>query len=750
MQKNSLSVAVSTAVSLILSTLMALAAGGPNMMRNRVIEKRIDSLLSIMTVEEKLGQLNQKTASWDEKNNDRVLTKEEHERVKRGDVGSFLNVTGASAVRKIQKIAVEESRLHIPLIFGLDVIHGYRTVVPIPLGEACTWDPVAVQQSARIAATEASACGINWTFAPMVDIARDPRWGRIAEGSGEDPYLGCIMAAARVKGFQTDNILDSTAILACVKHFAAYGGAEAGRDYNTVDISERTLREVYLPPYRAAVKAGAGSVMSSFNEIAGVPSTANPWLLATVLRDEWKFEGFVVSDWTAIEELQKHGIAGNSADAGQKALTAGIDMDMMSGIYRENLPDLVRNGAISMAVLDEAVRRVLRMKYWLGLFDSPYKNCQEDREKTTVTDPAHRAFARKYAAESMVLLKNQNHLLPLNHTSGTIAIVGWLARSHRDPLGPWHCKGRPEDVVTVFDGLHAQLSGANFLYAQGYDSTFVDSSGFGEALRVAGQSDVVVVVAGEHEEMSGEAASRSDIGLPAVQRALLERLSSTGKPIVLILMNGRPLTLAWEAEHIPAILETWFAGVEAGNAAADVVFGAVNPGGKLVTTFPRSTGQIPLYYNHKNTGRPASEEKYTSKYLDVPNSPLFPFGYGLSYTRFEYGPLNMEKQSIGMHDTLRGTVTVSNAGDRSGDEVVQIYIHDEVASITRPVKELKGFLRIHLEPGERKPVEFAITPDQLSFYNEEMRPVTEPGTYTIMVGPNSEEVQKFQFELRAK
>jgi beta-glucosidase len=730
--------------------LLAGTANGPG--HDPAIEKKIDSLISLMTPDEKLGQLNQVSGDWDEKKHESILSPELHELLRRGGVGSFLNITGAEQTRKFQKIAVEESRLHIPLIFGLDVIHGYRTTFPIPLGEACAWDPAATEKAARIAANEASANGINWTFAPMVDIARDPRWGRIAEGSGEDPYLGSVLASARVRGFQTNDIRDTTAIVACAKHFAAYGGAEGGRDYNTVELSERTLREVYLRPFKSAVEAGAGTLMSAFNEINGEPSSANRWLLTSVLRDEWNFKGFVVSDWGAIAELLNHGIADDGGIAGAKALKAGVDMDMMGNIYINKFPDLLRKGILSSSVLDEAVRRVLRVKYWAGLFENPYKNCQEDRAQSSVKNPDNLNFARIYAEKSIVLLKNDNHILPLSTGGGKLAVIGWLAQSRHDPLGPWSCEGRDEDVVTILAGIQNRSHDTSkILFAPGYDESFNDSSGFHEAIRVANQADKIIVVAGEHEGMSGEAASRADIGLPGVQTELIKQLAALGKPVVLVLMNGRPLAIPWEAEHVTAIVESWFGGIEMGNAVAAVLFGDVNPSGKLAATFPRSTGQIPIYYNHKNTGRPANPTNhFTSKYLDLPTGGLFPFGFGLSYTTYEYGKVQTTKTTISPNDTLYVSVGISNTGARSGDEIVQMYIHDESASVTRPVKELKGFSRVHLEAGERKLIEFPITVTDLSFYKENMDYGWEPGKFTVMIGPNSEQTQEIEFELRAK
>ena len=716
------------------------------------VERKIDSLLSVMTLGEKLGQLNQIVANWNDKEKKPFLDEKQLKLMRGGGIGSFLNVVGAAETKGMQKIAVEETRLHIPLIFGLDVIHGFRTVFPIPLAQAASWDPELIERAERIAATEAASSGINWTFAPMVDIARDPRWGRIAEGAGEDPYLGSAIAAARVRGFQSAGLEDSSALLACAKHFAAYGGAEGGRDYNTVDFSERTIREIYLAPFHAAVNAGVGSLMSAFNDVSGVPSSANPWLLTAVLRKEWGFDGFVVSDWTAIEELQKHGIAGNRPEAGIKAMTAGVDMDMVSSIYVNDLPEMVRAGKLSQLVVDESVRRVLRTKFRLGLFKNPYRNCTPGLDQKVILAPRHLEAARKLAEESIVLLKNEKNLLPLRKDIGTLALIGPLAADSANMLGPWAGAGKSADVVTVLTGIgiHAGLQ-TRIVVEKGCDIESYDTSRFANAVSAAKQSDAVVLVAGEDRSMSGEAASRSGIGLPGVQRELIERIISTGKPVVLVLMNGRPLAIPWEADHVPAILEAWYPGIQAGNAIAGILFGDVNPGGKLPVSFPRSVGQVPLYYNHKRTGRPEStEDHYTSKYIDLKNSPQFPFGFGLSYTRYRYSDLRVEKKRVSMSDTVRVSVRVENTGKVEGDEIVQLYIHDEVASVTRPVEELKGFRRIHLAPNESRVVHFALTAGDLAFYDAGMKLVTEPGVFTVFVGPNSVDREETKFELLAE
>ncbi len=682
-------------------------------------ERRIDSLLARMTLEEKLGQLNLPSVFG-------RVSPAEIEMVRRGQVGGFLNLDGPEAARDIQRVAMQESRLRVPLLLGLDVIHGYRTIFPIPLAEASTWDPEVVEATARAAGREARAAGINWTFAPMVDIARDPRWGRIAEGSGEDPYLGSLLAAARVRGFQES-------ILATAKHFAAYGAAEAGREYNTVDVSERALREIYLPPFKAAVDAGVASIMSAFNEIAGVPSTANPWLTDTVLRQEWRFDGFVVSDWTSIDELRAHGVAASRAEAGRLALAAGIDMDMVSGIYRDSLPALVQAGRVPVAHVDAAVRRILRAKLRLGLFEDP------NRGVAAAAPPLDRDLARRVARESIVLLKNEGGLLPLGAQARTIAVIGPLASDTAAPLGPWHARGQAGDVVSVVAAIRERAgAGTTVLHAPGTGLTNGDTSGIAAAVALARRADVTVLVVGEPDSMSGEASSRSRLDLPGAQERLQQAVVATGRPVVLVLMNGRPLILTWAAEHVPAILETWFLGVETGHAIADVLFGDVNPSGRLPVTFPRTVGQIPIYYNAKNTGRPAVEgQHFTSKYLDVPNTPLYPFGYGLSYTTFAYRDLQLRAARLGPADTLVVTMTVANTGARPGTEVVQLYVRDDVGSVTRPLRELRGFRRVVLEAGAARTVEFRVPVGELGVWGSAMKFAVEPGTFRVFVGPNS-------------
>ncbi len=730
-------------ITLCLAVTLALG-GAPSVLpaQSPVAERHIDSLLARMTLEEKLGQLNQLSV-------DQQPTAEQLALVRRGLVGSLFNLTGAAATRDAQRVAMTESRLRIPLIFGHDVIHGYRTIFPIPLGEAASWDPEAVEAAAHVAAKEAAGAGLHWTFAPMVDIARDPRWGRIAEGSGEDPYLGSAMAAARVRGFQGSDPRALDAVLATVKHFAAYGGAEGGRDYNTVDLSERTLREVYLPPYKAALDAGAGSVMTSFNEIGGIPSTASPWLMTSLLRREWGFRGFVVSDWTAVAELLNHGVAGSRAEAGKLALEAGVDMDMVSRIYLDDLPALVRAGRIPMAVVNEAVRRVLRGKAALGLFDDPYHGTTVERERSVLLAPEHRQLARRVAEESIVLLKNDGSLLPLGPRVRTVAVIGPLADDKVSALGSWPGRGDPRDAVTPLEGIKARAGNVSVLYAKGCGITDTATAGFADAVAAAKQADVAVLVLGEAGDMSGEAASRANIDLPGVQPQLLEAVNATGTPVVLVIMNGRPLTIPWAAEHVPAIVESWFLGGEDGPALAAVLFGDVSPSGKLPATFPRSVGQIPLYYNHKNTGRPTGPDKYTSKYIDLPVTPLFPFGHGLSYTTFGYSDLRLGAPRITPTGTQRVSVTVTNTGMREGAEVVQLYVHDEVASVTRPVRALAGFRRVSLKPGEARTLDFQLTSKELGLYNKDMKFVVEPGKFRVFVGGSSVGGLEAEFEVGA-
>lgn len=705
-----------------------------------------DSLLALMTLEEKLGQLNQPAGPGSDTGPAaRAGTVAE---IRAGRIGSFLGVYGAAHTRELQRAAME-SRLRIPLLFAHDVIHGFRTIFPVPLAEASSWDPEAVERAARIAAVEATAHGVHWTYAPMVDLARDPRWGRVVEGSGEDPYLGSVMAAARVRGFQGVNLAADNTLLATAKHFVAYGAAEGGRDYNTADISASTLHEIYLPPFRAAVEAGAQSVMAAFNEIAGVPMHAHRELIRDVLRGGWGFDGVLVSDYTGVMELLRHGVAADSAAAGALAIHAGVDVDMVSTIYLNHLPRLIGAGAVPEAQVDEAVRRVLRAKHLLGLFTDPYRYSDPARERARTLTPEHLAHAREMARKSIVLLKNSSQTLPLSKQLRTVAVIGALADDARSAIGSWAAAGRPEDAVTVLAGIRRAVSpGTRVLYAKGADVEGADTTGFAEAVRVARAADAVVLVLGEHQDMSAEARNRSSLDLPGVQQTLAERVQAAGKPVAVVLMNGRPLSTPWLDTNIPAIVEAWYLGVQMGPAVADVLFGDYNPGGKLPISVPRTVGQVPVYYNHKNTGRPPDEkEKYTSKYSDVPWTPLYPFGHGLSYTRFEYSNLRLSAARIRASDSLTVSVEVTNTGDRAGDEVVQLYLRDDVASLTRPVKELRGFRRVTLKPGQRRTVTFVLGRDDLGFHGPDLRRIVEPGTFTVFVGTSSADVRETRFEV---
>ena len=716
--------------------------------RPQAIEQRfVDSVLALMTAQEKVGQLMQYSGYQATTGPGQPVAGDAQ--IRNAQVGSFLNVHGAANTRRLQQMAVEQTRLKIPLVFAHDVIHGFRTIFPVPLAEAASWDPSVAERSARIAAIEATANGLHWTFAPMVDIARDPRWGRIVEGSGEDPILGSAMAAARVRGFQGTDLSAANTMAATAKHFAAYGGAEGGRDYDIVEVSEQTLKEVYLPPFYAAVAAGVQTVMASFNEVNGIPMHANQRLLRDVLRGEWGFGGLVVSDWGGIQELLAHGVAATRADAGVLAMKAGVDVDMVSAIYPGELAAALSRGRVAQSEIDEAVRRVLRLKYRLGLFQDPYRYSDTTRERTLTLAAEHLAAAREIGRKSIVLLKNERRTLPLSKTVGTIAVIGPLAEDRVSMLGSWRAAGRPEEAVTILAGIRAAVSPQTRVISE--RGTSVDSmstSGFAEAVAAARQADVVVLVLGEREDMSGEAASRASIDLPGAQEALARAVHATGKPIVAVLANGRPLSIAWLAAEVPAILETWFLGTQMGHAVADVLFGDYNPGGKLPVTFPRATGQIPIHYNRKNTGRPpAAENKYTSKYLDVPWTPLFPFGHGLSYTTFAYDNLRLSASTMRSTDTLTVSVDVANSGARAGDEVVQLYVQDEVASVTRPLKQLKGFSRITLQPGERRTVTFKLRSDDLAFYDAAARRVVEPGFFKVYVGTSSATVREARFEL---
>jgi beta-glucosidase len=705
------------------------------------IETKINALLAQMTLAEKLGQLQQLDGEANGQ-----FRPEHIELIRKGLLGSTLNVRGAKRTNELQRIAMSESRLKIPMLFAFDVIHGYRTIFPVPLGEAASWDVKAAERSAGIAAAEAAATGVRWTFAPMLDIARDPRWGRIVEGSGEDPFLGAAMARARARGFQGDDYSRPDKVVACAKHWVAYGAAEGGRDYNTTEVSERTLREIYLPPFKAALDAGVATFMSAFNDLDGIPTSANPFTLRDVLRGEWKFDGIVVSDYTSVQELIQHGLATDGKEAAALALNAGVDVEMVSRLYNQHGPQLVQEGKVPMAAIDEAVRNVLRIKFRLGLFDNPYTD--ESREAATLLKADYLAAAREIAARSMVLLKNERETLPISKAVKSIAVIGPLADDRQNLIGSWNGDGRGEDAVSLLAGVKAKLPSAKVTLAKGCEVAGDSNAGFDEAVRAARDSDFVILAVGESAEMSGEASSRSSLDLPGRQLDLIKAIHAIGKPYAVVLMNGRPLTINWVAENSPAILETWFAGTQGGNAIADVLFGDVNPGGKLPVTFPRSVGQVPIYYNHKNTGRPPdAANKYTSKYLDAPWTPLYPFGYGLSYTQFKFSNLQLGATRIRTDGNLAVRVDVENTGRRDGDEVVQLYIRDVVASVTRPVKELKGFERVSLRAGERRRVEFTLKPEHLGFYDRAMKFTVEPGAFKVMVGNNSVDLLEANFEV---
>ena len=705
----------------------------------------IDDLMGKMTLEEKLGQLNL-PASGD------IITgagsnNNTADKIKEGKVGGLFNIKSVERIRAAQQIAVEQSRLKIPMIFGMDVIHGYQTLFPIPLGMSCSWDMELIEKSARVAAQEASADGICWTFSPMVDISRDPRWGRVSEGSGEDPYLGSLMAAARVRGYQEN--LSNLNIIACAKHYAGYGGAEGGRDYNTVDFSERTFRDVYLPPFKAAVDAGAHTIMASFNEIGGIPSSGSKRLLTDILRDEWGFKGFVVSDWNSIGELINHGFASDLKHAGQISLNAGLDMDMESRSYITHLKELEDEGKVDEDLIDESVKRILRVKFMLGLFDDPYRYCQKEREQKNIMTDEVRIAALEVAKRSMVLLKNEKNILPLKKTYKRIGVIGPLANSKTHPLGGWSAMGDSVDVTTVLEGLKNYVDKKiDIAYAEGCKIDDNSTAGFKNAVNIAKKSDVVVLCLGESRDMSGEACSRSSLDLPGVQEALAKELKKTGKPIVVVLMNGRPLSIPWLNDNANAILEAWFSGVTAGEAIAKVLFGDYNPGGKLPVTFPRTVGQVPIYYNHKNTGRSGDlKNHYTSKYLDLPLTPLYPFGYGLSYTTFSLNDFNLSSGNLTEEDSIIVSVKVKNTGNYDGEEVVQLYIQDLVGSVTRPVKELKGFKKVMLKRGEEKSVQFTIHEKDLRFTTADMKFKSEPGKFKAFVGANSADALEKEFEL---
>ncbi|HEY1463950.1 MAG TPA: beta-glucosidase BglX [Terriglobales bacterium] len=750
----------STIVGCAVMLLMCCCAWSQSL-TNDATEQRINALIQQMTLDEKIDQLVQLPTA----------TQQTPDLVQQGKTGSIFNVLGAQTTNDLQKIAVEKSRLKIPLLIGYDVIHGYRTIFPVPIASAGSFDPEMIEQSERVAAKEASASGVRWVFAPMLDIARDPRWGRMVEGPGQDPYLASVIAVARVHGFQGQNLAAPDSVVASIKHYVAYGAAEGGRDYNTVDISEQLLREVYLPPFEAAVKAGAGTVMASFEDLNGVPATANHHTLSDILRGEWKFQGMVVSDYGAVDELMVHGVAADEGEASAKALTAGVDMDMADGAYGRTLASLVQSGKLPVSVLDEAVRRVLRIKFATGLFDHPYTD--PAREKAEILSPENLQVARKMAQESMVLLKNQNNLLPLNKNAGTIAVIGPLSDDKGDQLGPWAGQGRAADAISPLEGIKAKVPNVKVIYAKGVDledfpnnsnvtgaaPAPVSATGAGgahgtgvasipDAVEAANKADVVIMFLGELAGMTGEASSRATLDFPGKQKELLEAVAATGKPIVLVLESGRPLDIRWANDHIPAIIQGWFLGVQAGNSIADVLFGDVSPSAKLPLSWPLSVGQIPIYYDHKNTGRPTSPDRWHTGYLDESKEPLFPFGYGLTYTTFKYSNLEVTTPSIAANDDLHVSAELQNTGSREATEVVQLYVHDRVAPTSRPVKELKGFSRVTLGSGQSKSVDFTIHAQDLGSYDPTMKWIVPSGTYDVWIGPSSADGEHATFVVK--
>ncbi|NHN24807.1 beta-glucosidase BglX [Flavobacterium jejuense] len=732
-----------------------------------VIDIKVDSILKLMTLDEKIGQMNQYNGFWEITG---PVPKEgqaakKYEDLKKGLVGSMLNVKGAKEVYALQKIAVEETRLGIPLLFGFDVIHGYKTISPIPLAEAASWDLKAIKESAEIAAEEASAVGINWTFAPMVDISRDARWGRVMEGAGEDPFLGSRIAEARIKGFQGDDLSSKKTVLACAKHFAGYGFAESGRDYNTVDISEHTLQNIILPPFKASVDAGVRTFMNSFNDLNGVPATGNKMLQREILKGDWQFNGFVVSDWGSINEMIAHGFAKDSKNAAEIAINAGSDMDMESYAYIENLKELVEDGKVKEADIEDATRRILRTKYELGLFDNPYKYCDEVYEKETVGKKEFHEGVLDMAKKSIVLLKNENNLLPLVKSGKKIALIGALANDKTSPLGSWRIGADDESAVSVLEGMKA-YEGNQLTYSKGADVTTgrtqfmwetkintTDKSEFSKAVEVARKADVVIMVLGEHGLQTGEGRSRTELGLPGVQQELLEAVFKVNKNIVLVLNNGRPLAIPWAKENIPAIVEAWHLGTQSGNAIAQVLYGDYNPSGKLPMTFPRNVGQVPIYYNYKNTGRPIMNEPesvFWSHYIDEKNTPLFAFGHGLSYSKFEYSKLSLNKENFNATENIEVSITLKNNSNVKGKEVVQLYIRDLIASYTRPVKELKAFELVELNPQESKVITFKVDEKMLEFYTANHKWEAESGEFKVFVGGSSDVTMEGSFEFIKK
>jgi beta-glucosidase len=733
--------------------------------REAEMDKFVSSLMNRMTLEEKIGQLNLTAGSFD--STGYRLSKRDEQYIKDGLVGGVFNIWTPHALRKLQDLALTQTRLKIPLIFGFDIIHGHRTIYPIPLGIAAAWDPELVERIAAAVADEASADGLHWTFSPMVDIARDPRWGRVSEGAGEDPFLGAAIASAMVRGYEQNDLANPNTIMSCVKHFALYGAAEGGRDYNTTDMSLVKMYNEYLPPYKAAVDAGASSVMASFNEINGTPATSNRWLLTDLLRKQWGFSGFVVTDWTAIMELENHGV-GDKPKVTELTINAGADMDMVSWYFVEELPALVKSGKVEESVIDNACRRILEAKYKLGLFTDPYRGLSEERAAAQIMSADKLALSREAAAKSIVLLKNDRKTLPLN-ASAKIAFIGPLVQDRQNLLGNWSGAGDENKAVSIWNALENKFGPDKFLYAKGCNlpayGMVLQSMGqsaeeaaaeakqakrlIDEAVQTARRADVTVAVLGENLDLSGEAASRSSIDLFDSQKELLKALKATGKPVVLVLMNGRPLSLQWEHDHLDAILETWYAGMQGGAAIVDVLFGDVNPSGKITMTFPRSVGQIPLYYSHKNSGRPFdANNKFTVKYFDMRSDPLYPFGYGLSYTQFTYSDVKLSDSTLTENGRITASVTLTNSGDRSGEEVVQLYIRDMVGSITRPVKELKGFQKVSLNSGESRQISFPITSETLKFYNADLQWAAEPGEFSVFIGGCSDTDNKASFTLK--
>ncbi len=718
------------------------------------IDQKVNDLLKKMTIEEKVGQLTQYTGD-NQATGPITINPNKQAEIKQGLIGSMLNVIGTKYTRGYQELAMQ-SRLKIPLLFGQDVIHGFKTTFPLPLAEAASWDLAAIELGARVAATEAAASGIHWTFAPMVDIGRDPRWGRVMEGAGEDTYLGSKIAYARVKGFQGSKLGDLNSVMACVKHFAAYGAGVGGRDYNSVDMSERMLLETYLPPFKAALDAGAATFMNSFNDINGIPATGNAHLQRDILKGKWNFQGFVVSDWGSIGEMVAHGYSKDLKEAAYSAITAGSDMDMESNAYRKNLAELVKEGRVSIDLVDDAVRRILRKKFELGLFDDPYKYCDGKREEKALNNPEHRKAAREMAEKSIVLLKNENQTLPISKNVKTIAFIGPMVKEYKANMGFWAVElpdvKYDQWVVSQWHGLQNKVGkNTKLLYAKGCDVTGDNKDGFAEAVETAKQADVVILSIGERHDMSGEAKSRSDIHLPGVQEDLVKAVMATGKPVVVLINAGRPLVFNYTADNVPAILYTWWLGTEAGNAIANVLFGDYNPSGKLPMTFPREVGQVPIYYNHFSTGRPAKDENstnYVSAYIDLKNSPKFPFGYGLSYTTFDYSGLKLSSTKMKSNETIKVSFQLKNTGKVAGEEVAQLYLKDKFGSVVRPVLELRDFQKVKLNAGESKTIEFTIDKEKLSFYNNKLEWVAEPGDFEVMIGTSSADIKlKSDFEL---